>query len=192
MHSVLTNISLSRRYKTFVGLLKYSNGAVGCLPIFSGANLGECIKVFTYSKNPKFQYFTQFSTGSVVPVAFLSVTSCFFNIMYFFGKFSWFCRAGGTYCIIIRINLEKGYSVIKLPTKKLYILNEITYVMLGRNSNVLPKGIWKGKAGVNVLSGFRPAVRGVAKNPVDHPHGGRTKSNQPERTPWGRIAKFNK
>jgi large subunit ribosomal protein L2 len=35
-------------------------------------------------------------------------------------------------------------------------------------------------------------VRGVAMNPVDHPHGGRTKTNSPEVTPWGKIAKFNK
>jgi len=55
--------------------------------------------------------------------------------------------------------------------------------MLGRNSNILPKGILVGKAGVNIIRGFRPSVRGVAKNPVDHPHGGRTKTNAPERTP---------
>jgi len=55
--------------------------------------------------------------------------------------------------------------------------------MLGRNSNILPKGILIGKAGINIKKGFRPTVRGVAKNPVDHPHGGRTKTNSPERTP---------
>jgi ribosomal protein L2 len=32
----------------------------------------------------------------------------------------------------------------------------------------------------------------VAMNPVDHPHGGRTKTNSPELTPWGKIAKLNK
>ena len=40
--------------------------------------------------------------------------------------------------------------------------------------------------------GFRPNVRGVAMNPVDNPHGGRTKTNSPELTPWGKIAKKNK
>lgn len=35
-------------------------------------------------------------------------------------------------------------------------------------------------------------VRGVAKNPVDHPNGGRTKAKQPELSPWGWIAKRNK
>ena len=49
-----------------------------------------------------------------------------------------------------------------------------------------------GKAGVNILKGKKPKVRGVARNPVDHPHGGRTKTNQPEVSIWGWIAKRNK
>ena len=42
-----------------------------------------------------------------------------------------------------------------------------------------------GKAGTRVLFGSKPKVRGVARNPVDHPHGGRTKTNQPEVSIWG-------
>ena len=40
-----------------------------------------------------------------------------------------------------------------------------------------------GKAGISNLLGIKPSVRGVAKNPVDHPNGGRTKSCSPERSP---------
>lgn len=93
---------------------------------------------------------------------------------------------------MIRINSDRGYCTVKIPSNRYMIVVESSYVMLGRNSNVLPKGIWIGKAGINIKNGFRPTVRGVAKNPVDHPHGGRTKTNSPERTPWGRVAKFNK
>ncbi|MCB1713346.1 MAG: hypothetical protein KDH96_13040 [Candidatus Riesia sp.] len=39
------------------------------------------------------------------------------------------------------------------------------------------------KAGANVDFGFKSKVRGVAMNPVDHPHGGRTKTNNPEKSP---------
>jgi len=49
-----------------------------------------------------------------------------------------------------------------------------------------------GKAGINFILGKKPKVRGVARNPVDHPHGGRTKTNQPEVSIWGWIAKKNK
>jgi large subunit ribosomal protein L2 len=56
-------------------------------------------------------------------------------------------------------------------------------VTLGRASNIFKKKEITGKAGRNVLKGFRPSTRGVAMNPVDHPHGGRTKTNSPELTP---------
>jgi large subunit ribosomal protein L2 len=49
-----------------------------------------------------------------------------------------------------------------------------------------------GKAGLNRNVNLRPRVRGVAMNAVDHPHGGRSKTNSPEVTPWGKIAKKNR
>ena len=47
----------------------------------------------------------------------------------------------------------------------------------------------KGKAGTNRRRGWRPTVRGEAMNPIDHPHGGRTRGGRPEVTPWARRAK---
>lgn len=46
-----------------------------------------------------------------------------------------------------------------------------------------------GSAGAKRRRGRRPVVRGEAMNPVDHPHGGRTRGGRPEKTPWGRRAK---
>ena len=45
---------------------------------------------------------------------------------------------------------------------------------------------WLCKAGRNRLKGIRPSVRGIAMNPVDHPHGGRTNGGMPSVTPWGK------
>jgi ribosomal protein L2 len=189
---IVSEISLGRRYRTFVGLIKYSNGAINCLPLFSGAYLNQIIQTWSYALSPKIYLFTRFRTGATVPIAYLPLMTCFFNIVLAFAKFSWFCRASGTFCILIRLNLEKGYCIIKIPSNKHRVVQESAFVTLGRNSNILPKGIWIGKAGANILKGFKPVVRGVAKNPVDHPHGGRTKTNSPERTPWGKVAKYNK
>jgi large subunit ribosomal protein L2 len=66
------------------------------------------------------------------------------------------------------------------------------FVTLGRSSNINHKKEFFTKAGFYRKKGYRPSVRGVAMNPVDHPHGGRTKTSSPEYTPWGKIAKFNK
>jgi large subunit ribosomal protein L2 len=48
--------------------------------------------------------------------------------------------------------------------------------------NLLKKYSRMSKAGDNLYRGFKPRVRGVAMNPVDHPNGGRTKTNQPEKS----------
>lgn len=190
--AIITQISLSRRYKTFLGLVKYSNGAISCAPLFSGASVNYLLKTWEYINNPKFFFMSSLRTGYTAPLGYLSVTMCFFNVSYSSKHSAFFCKAGGTFCILMRYNVDRGSCTIKLPSNKFVLLNESTYVMLGRNSNVLPRGVWLGKAGFNILRGYRPVVRGVAKNPIDHPHGGRTKSNSPERTPWGKVAKFNK
>lgn len=190
--AVISQISVLRRYKTFAGLLTYSNGAITCLPLFSGAMIGDLLHTLTYLHTPKLFSYSYLTTGCTLPLAYLSFTMCFYNPRRATHITSFFCKAAGTFCIFIRSNLDKGLCIIKLPSSKLYCMNETTMVMLGRNANPLIRGVWLGKAGFNIRQGFRPAVRGVAKNPVDHPHGGRTKSNSPERTPWGKIAKYNK
>ena len=190
--ALIHQISLSRRYKTFVGLLKYSNGSISCLPLFSGAFVSQIITSFPYNKVFKNLTKLKINVGSTVAIAFLQITDCFFNVKLNGKQNAWFCKAGGTFCTIIRINSIKNFCTVRLPSSKYIFVKETTYVMLGRNSNVLIKGIWLSKAGWNIKKGYRPSVRGVAMNPVDHPHGGRTKSNSPERTPWGKIAKHNK
>jgi large subunit ribosomal protein L2 len=62
--------------------------------------------------------------------------------------------------------------------------------MLGRISISENKNFLNGKAGYWRSFGFKSLVRGVAMNPVDHPHGGRTKSVKYQRTPWGKTTKF--
>jgi large subunit ribosomal protein L2 len=78
---------------------------------------------------------------------------------------------------------------IKLPTGKIIKVSSFCVVSLGRASNIWHKLEVVTKAGHNRLKGIRPSVRGVAMNPVDHPHGGRSKTPKPEVTPWGKIAK---
>jgi large subunit ribosomal protein L2 len=104
------------------------------------------------------------------------------------GKYS---RAAGTFCKLISINLDKNYAKVMLPTGKIKIVSIYCLVSLGRASNIFYKNQFFSKAGYNRNLGIRPSVRGVAMNPVDHPHGGRTKTNSPEVTPWGKVTKKN-
>lgn len=190
--AVVHQISLARRYKTVIGLILYSNGAMSCTPLFSGAQLGSTLCVWPHPRATKLNNINKLCVGTTLPIAYLPITSCFFNVLVNAHRNTWFCKSGGTFLCLIRINIDRGFCIVKLPTSKLHVIHETAYVMLGRNSNAMISSMRHGKAGININRGFRPTVRGVAKNPVDHPHGGRTKSNSPEKTPWGRVAKFNK
>lgn len=73
--------------------------------------------------------------------------------------------------------------MLRLPSGQEQKVPITSLAILGRNSNIKHKREVIGKAGTRRLEGVRPTVRGVAMNPVDHPHGGRTKTVQPEVSP---------
>lgn len=103
-----------------------------------------------------------------------------------------YARSAGVYCKLVTSNKFKSNLVLELPTKKKKVVPNTSTCILGRVSNIFCKKEIQGKAGFYRLMNVRPTVRGVAMNPVDHPHGGRTKTNSPEVTPWNKIAKHNK
>ncbi len=92
-------------------------------------------------------------------------------------------RSAGTYGQLLQKNME--FSNIKLPSGKIIKIPSIFSATIGRVSNVLHDKIIIGKAGKTRYRGIRPSVRGIAMNPVDHPHGGRTNGGRPSVTPWG-------
>jgi large subunit ribosomal protein L2 len=76
-------------------------------------------------------------------------------------------------------------TLISLPSGKEKLINSFTFASLGKCYNEEFNLTCPGKAGSLLNRGLKSKVRGVAKNPVDHPHGGRTKTNKPEVSPWG-------
>jgi len=127
-----------------------------------------------------------------VLLKYLNYNLIFYNVESKNNKGGKYARSAGTFCKLININIEKNYAKILLPTNKFKIISTYCLVSLGRASNMFYKDQFFSKAGYNINLGMKPNVRGVAMNPVDHPHGGRTKSNSPELTPWGKIAKHNR
>lgn len=98
-------------------------------------------------------------------------------------KNSCYARSAGTYGQLIQKNLS-NYK-IKLPSGKILTISSTGFCTLGMVSNINHNLCVIGKAGGSILRGVRPSVRGVAMNPVDHPHGGRTNGGRPSVTPWG-------
>ena len=96
-----------------------------------------------------------------------------------------YIKAAGTFGIIRQY--DEKYAYILMPSGELVkILLEGATVFFGNVSNSQHKFQILGKAGRNRINGKRPTVRGIAMNPVDHPHGGRTNGGKIPVTPWGK------
>lgn len=101
-----------------------------------------------------------------------------------------YARSAGTKCQL----LQKGslWSRIRIPSGKLVQVRSDATVTVGEISNNMNNLQNIGKAGITRLKGRRPRVRGVAMNPIDHPHGGgegKTSGGRPSVTPWGKPTK---
>jgi large subunit ribosomal protein L2 len=86
---------------------------------------------------------------------------------------------------------EGNRALLKLPSGELRLVQGSCRATIGQVGNADQANLSLGKAGRNRWLGRRPKVRGVAMNPVDHPHGGgegKSKGNHPQ-TPWGKPTK---
>lgn len=99
-------------------------------------------------------------------------------------------RAAG--CKAILVAKSESFCRVKLNSGEFRLYPTDTIVCLGTVSNPLHQLTSLGKAGRSRWLGKRPSVRGVAMNPIDHPHGGgegKTSGGRPSVTPWGKVAK---
>lgn len=152
----------------------------------SGLSVGQ----FVFSSNLPQNYWINNLPGNLVLLKFLSKYTVFSNLC--LNGFKKFALSNGTYCQVLENFFDFNLVKIILPSKSTKIFSGWNFVLLGKNSQEDYIYGRLGKAGLNTLLGKKPKVRGVARNPVDHPHGGRTKTNQPEVSIWGWIAKRNK
>jgi len=93
-----------------------------------------------------------------------------------------YIKAAGTVGQIIQKTTL--FFKIRLPSGHIIKVSNLSAATIGKISNSMHKLTVIGKAGRNRLKGIRPTVRGIAMNPVDHPHGGRTNGGRPCVTPW--------
>jgi len=181
-----STVSIFRAKKKLITLNKHITGSFSIKPLILGVSLGQ----LTFTSNLPKKFWVNDLPGSLVLLKFLSKFSVLSNI-YVNG-----CRkyslSNGTFSQILEFFYDFNLVKVTLPSKQTKLLSGWNFAIIGRNAQQDFKYNRLGKAGINYLLGKKPKVRGVAKNPVDHPHGGRTKTNQPEVSPWGWIAKRNK
>lgn len=102
------------------------------------------------------------------------------------------CRSAGSKAKLLSFSSDKRLASLLMPSGKIVYLSTSCYAFSGVVSNPNHFLNKKVKAGQNRWLGIRPTVRGVAMNPVDHPHGGgegKSSGGRPSVSPWGKLTK---
>jgi large subunit ribosomal protein L2 len=128
--------------------------------------------------------------GNAMPLGAIPVGTIIHNIEMKPGAGGKIARAAGTYAQLV--GKDAGYAQIKLSSGELRIVRAECMASIGAVSNPDNSNQQIGKAGRMRWLGRRPHNRGVAMNPIDHPHGGgegRTSGGRHPVTPWGKPTK---
>lgn len=128
--------------------------------------------------------------GNAMPLARIPLGSIIHNLEFSPGSGGKIARSAGTSAKLI--GKEEKTAHVRLPSGEVRIFNTACRATIGEVSNPDHKNIKHGKAGRVRHLGRKPKVRGVAMNPVDHPHGGgegRARVGRPQVSPTGKLAK---
>lgn len=131
--------------------------------------------------------------GNSLPLKNIPVGTIVHNIETKTGKGGQLVRSAGAYAQIV--GRDGSYTILKLASGELRMVRGECYASIGSVSNPDHQNRNYGKAGRNRWLGWKPSVRGVAMNPIDHPHGGgegRTSGGRHPCTPWGISTKGKK
>ena len=168
----------------FIALLKYEDGELAY--ILAPQRLGVGDTVVAGER-------TDVKPGNAMPLKNVPIGTIVHNIEMKPGKGGQIARSAGTYAQLV--GRDMAYAQIKLGSGELRLVRGECMATIGAVSNPDQSNIKLGKAGRKRWLGKRPSVRGVAMNPVDHPHGGgegRTSGGRHPVTPWGKPTKGRK
>lgn len=139
-------------------------------------------------------YQGEIKPGNAMKLKYIPLGTLIHNIELEPGKGGKLVRSAGGWAQLLA--KEKGYAQLKLPSGEVRLLSLECRATIGQVGNVEHSSLSLGKAGRLRWLGRRPKVRGVAMNPVDHPHGGGEgkagQGNPHPVTPWGRPTKGGK
>ncbi|WP_119169243.1 50S ribosomal protein L2 [Algihabitans albus] len=133
---------------------------------------------------------TDVKPGNAMPLRSIPVGTIIHNVELKPGKGGQMARAAGTYVQLV--GRDQGYALLRLSSGEVRMVRGECMASIGAVSNPDQQNISLGKAGRNRWLGRRPSVRGVAMNPVDHPHGGgegRTSGGRHPVSPTGKPTK---
>ena len=181
LKGVVERLEYDPNRTAFIALVKYENGSKSYILAPQRLQVGDTV---VSGSN------VDIKPGNAMPMANMPVGTIIHNIEMKPGKGGQIARSGGAYAQII--GKDQGYAQLRLTSGEIRLIRAECLATVGAVSNPDQQNIKLGKAGRARWKGIRPSVRGVAMNPVDHPHGGgegRTSGGRHPVTPWGKPTK---
>jgi len=163
-----------------IALLHYADGAKAYILAPVGLTVGDRVET-----GPQ----ADIKPGNSLPLANIPLGTTVHAVELRPGRGAQLGRSAGA---SIQLMAKEGdYALLKLPSSELRRVRLTCRATIGQVGNLEHENLSHGKAGRVRWLGRKPHVRGIAMNPVDHPHGGgegRSKGNHPQ-TPWGKPTK---
>ncbi len=168
-----------------LALLEYPGGEKRYIIQPLGLGVGDKI-VSTYTQDK-----AEIKTGNCMPLRFIPLGTLIHNIELKPNKGAQIVRSAGSWAQIMA--KEGDFAHVKLPSGEIRLIHLDCRAVIGQVGNAEHDSVMFGKAGRRRYLGRRPHVRGVAMNPVDHPHGGGEgkagQGNPHPVSPWGKYTK---
>jgi large subunit ribosomal protein L2 len=168
----------------FIALIKYEDGELAYILAPQRLQAGDTVIADTR---------VDVKPGNAMPLANMPIGTIVHNVEMKVGKGGQIARAAGTYVQLV--GRDSGSAILRLNSGETRMVPAACMATVGAVSNPDNSNVSIGKAGRVRWKGRRPVVRGVAMNPIDHPHGGgegRTSGGRHPVTPWGKSTKGKK
>jgi large subunit ribosomal protein L2 len=168
----------------FIALVKYEDGELAYILAPQRLAVGDSVVA---GKK------VDVKPGNAMELSQMPVGTIVHNVEMKPGKGGQIARSAGTYVQLV--GREQGYALLRMASGEMRMVRAECRATIGAVSNPDHQNIVIGKAGRNRWLGRRPSVRGVAMNPIDHPHGGgegKSSGGRHPVTPWGKPTKGKK
>lgn len=179
--ATVTSIEYDPNRSAFIALLQYEDGEKRYILQPVGLKVGDTVVAGPHA---------DIKPGNALALANIPVGTVVCNVELYPGRGGQLARAAGNSAQLMA--KEHGLALLRLPSGELRNVPANCMATIGQIGNVNHENVKIGKAGRKRNMGWRPAVRGSAMNPCDHPHGGgegKAPIGRPSPvTPWGKPA----
>lgn len=181
MQATVERLEYDPNRTAFIALVKYSDGTLSYILAPQKVTKGDVLE-----SGEK----VDVKNGNAMMLKNIPVGTVVHNVELRPGKGGQLARSAGSFVQLV--GRDAGFAQIRLNSGELRMVSQDCMATIGAVSNPDHANTQVGKAGRTRWKGSRSISRSIARNPVDHPNGGRTKGGKHWMSPWGKSAKGKK